>query len=400
MKAKVISFPSGQTVPPQSNRSFLFVRRAGGNARIWSLSLTAITSLLLITDPVLAEVQQVEIGTLHGQMKFDRALFVVRPGTTVRLTLKNSDEMQHNLVILVPGENKPLEIAKKAWELGPDAVRKAFVPDDPDVLFHTRVLDPQQSDTITFVAPEKEGEYPFVCTLPGHVFSMKGTMRVSKTDAVAVVNASPTHEEGPAPRHLHVMERPLLVRAFVEGGPPRSISVGLPGGINYLFDADACYVRFGWSGMFLDVGPNVGTGPGDRGGGWCKILGEKFEVGDSGFPISLKERDVRHSVKFEGYRMREKEVPQLFFTIDGNRVTQTIRPAVGGVGIQSEFEFEHDPGRLFYYVSGQGIEVSSTAGKWDAGRLEIPAGESRKFAVTMIRQSRKSGVPKVPVEAP
>ena len=104
--------------------------------------------------------REVKIGTLHGQLKYDVEEFQVKPGATVRLTLNNTDEMQHNLLILTPGEEKPLAVAQRAWALGADAVKKQFVPDGPDVLFHTRVVDPQQSDTITFTAPEKEGDYP------------------------------------------------------------------------------------------------------------------------------------------------------------------------------------------------------------------------------------------------
>ncbi len=350
-------------------------------------------SVSALVSTVAAEEQEITIGTLHGKMKYDVDSFQVKPGVTVRLTLKNGDEMQHNLLILTPGEGKPLEIAQKAWALGADAVKKAFVPDGPDVLFHTRVVDPQQSDTITFVAPDKEADYPYVCTLPGHAFSMKGVMRVSKVSAPPV-KAVAEKGDGKAKIHLHVMDEPLVIRAFVDGGPARSISVGLPVGINYLFDAETCYVRFGWTGMFLDVGPNLGVGAGDRGGSWCKILGDKFELGDSGFPLSLGARDVKHVVKFAGYRVRGKDVPQFFFTVDGLAVTQTIQAATDGVGIQSEFEFERDPGKVFFYVSPHGLELSSSAGTWHSGRLEVPAGAAKKFSVTIIRQPKEGRKPK------
>jgi hypothetical protein len=297
--------------------------------------------------------------------------------------------MQHNLLILTPGEGKPLEVAQKAWALGAEAMKKAFVPDSPDVLFHTKIVDPQQSDTITFTAPSTEADYPYVCTLPGHAVSMKGVMRVSKADAPPSVKTVADKGKGKAKPelHMHVMHEPLVVRAFVDGGPPRSIAVGLPGGMNYLYDANACYVRFGWFGMFLDVGPNTGVGAGDRGGGWCKILGDGFELGDSGFPLRLGGRDVKHVVKFAGYQLRGKEVPQFFFTIDGLRVTQTIQAAPTGIGIQSEFEFERDPGKVFFSVSPEGLELSSSAGTWASGVLEVPAGAAKKFSVTMIRQT-------------
>lgn len=352
-----------------------------------------------LMNPLAAEEQEITIGTLHGKMKFDLESFQVKPGAAVRLTLKNTDEMQHNLLILTPGEGLPLEVAQKAWALGAEAVKKSFVPDVPEVLFHTRIVDPQQSDTISFTAPDKEGDYPFVCTLPGHAFSMKGVMRVSKVSAAPVKTAA-DKGDNKAKFHLHAMDEPLVVRAFVEGGPARSISVGLPVGVNYLFDADACYVRFGWTGMFLDVGPNVGVSAGDRGGAWCKILGEKFELGDSGFPLSIGALDVKHVVKFAGYRMRGKEVPQFFFTIDDVRVTQTTQAASAGVGITSEFEFERDPGKVFFYVSPHGLELSSSVGTWQSGRLEVPAGQAKKFTVTIVRQTNDGKKPKAKAVTP
>lgn len=357
-------------------------------------------AILLLASAVsrAADVREVKIGTLHAQLKYDIEEFQVKPGETVRLTLTNTDEMQHNLLILVPGENKPMEVAQKAWALGENAMKKQFVPDGPDVLFHTRVIDPQQSDTITFTAPEKEGDYPYVCTLPGHVFSMKGKMRVTKaaTATVAKAAAEPKKagDQG-ASYHVHVMDEPKVMRVFLDGGPPRSICVGLPGGISYLFDAGQCYVRFGWQGMFLDVGPNVSG----RGGEWCRILGQKFELGDSGFPISIGARDAKHEVRFAGYRVHGKEAPQLFFTIDGNRVTQAIRPAPDAVGLQYDFEFERDPGGpVYYYVSPHGLQLTSSAGTWQSGRLELQPGEARKFSVTIARLAAAKS--KTPSEAP
>ena len=372
-----------------------------GAAASWLAKRIAVFAFLIQASmsQISAEELDIKISTLHGKMKYDIESFQVKPGTKVRLTLTNTDEMQHNLLILTPGEGKPLEVAQKAWVLGAEAVKKAFVPDSPDVLFHTKIVDPQLSDTITFTAPEKEADYPYVCTLPGHAFSMKGIMRVSKVSAPPV-KAAAEKDDAKAKFHLHVMDEPVVVRAFVDGGPARSISVGLPVGINYLFDAEACYVCLGWTGMFLDVGPNVGVNAGDRGGSWCKILGDKFELGDSGFPLSLGARDVKHVVKFSGYRVRGKDVPQFFFTIDGQRVTQTIQAATEGVGIQSEFEFERDPGKVFYYVSPQGLQLSSSAGTWESGRLEVPAGAAKKFSVTIVRQTKESKKPKAAAVTP
>ena len=72
-----------------------------------------------------------------------------------------------------------MAVAQAAWALGPDAIKKQFIPDHPDVLFHTPLVNPHESATLYFKAPEKEGDYPYVCTMPGHAALMNGTMKVS-----------------------------------------------------------------------------------------------------------------------------------------------------------------------------------------------------------------------------
>ena len=48
----------------------------------------------------------------------------------------------------------------------------------PEVLFSTKLVNPQQTVTLRFTAPSKTGDYPFVCTFPGHWSIMNGTMKV------------------------------------------------------------------------------------------------------------------------------------------------------------------------------------------------------------------------------
>ena len=53
-----------------------------------------------------------------------------------------------------------------------------FIPKSADVLFHTMLLHPNESDTIYFIAPEKPGEYVYICTYPGHYLVMRGILKV------------------------------------------------------------------------------------------------------------------------------------------------------------------------------------------------------------------------------
>lgn len=119
----------------------------------------------------------VEIGTLQAQMKYDTAEFTVPPAVQVKLVLKNSDDLPHNLVVC-DREGVSLAVAQIAWELGEKGFEKQWIPDDKRVLAATGMVDPKMSGDVTFQSPAKEGRYDFVCTYPGHAVIMKGVMVV------------------------------------------------------------------------------------------------------------------------------------------------------------------------------------------------------------------------------
>ena len=125
---------------------------------------------------------EIDIETLRGQMRYDLDSFRVSPGEKVKLTLQNSDDMPHNLVICKPANSDiGLEVSKKAWNLGSEGIAKQYVPDHPAILFSTTLVAPRSTAVFYFEAPKTTGRYPYVCTLPGHVFYMKGTMLVEKS---------------------------------------------------------------------------------------------------------------------------------------------------------------------------------------------------------------------------
>ncbi|MBT3569873.1 MAG: hypothetical protein HN494_13565 [Opitutae bacterium] len=122
----------------------------------------------------------IEIETLRGRMRYDQERFSVGPGSKIKLVLKNNDDMPHNLVLCKPTvANVGMEVSKKAWALGGDAIVKHYVPEHPAILFHTTLVPPRSSQSFYFKAPSKTGSYPYVCTLPGHAFYMKGVMSVA-----------------------------------------------------------------------------------------------------------------------------------------------------------------------------------------------------------------------------
>ena len=113
-------------------------------------------------------------------MQFSVGTFTVKAGTTVTLTLRNTGQLPketfgHNVVVLKQG------VSAKAYADAAMAAKDTdFVPADRagDVIAHTRLLGPGESDTITFTAPTEPGTYVYVCSFPGHYMTMQGTMQV------------------------------------------------------------------------------------------------------------------------------------------------------------------------------------------------------------------------------
>ena len=62
----------------------------------------------------------------------------------------------------------------------PKAIEKHYVPEMKEVLEYTPVLKAGEAFVIHMRAPSEPGDYPYVCTFPGHWRVMKGVLRVGK----------------------------------------------------------------------------------------------------------------------------------------------------------------------------------------------------------------------------
>jgi len=86
--------------------------------------------------------------------------------------------MQHNVVIFKRGSMAAYEKELFGSMNEPNAQLRGFVPDSPNVLVASPLLNARESAVIAFDAPAEPGEYPFVCSFPGHWFTMRGVLRV------------------------------------------------------------------------------------------------------------------------------------------------------------------------------------------------------------------------------
>jgi azurin len=138
--------------------------------------LIALISATLFQHAV-AQEAKIEI-TGNDQMQFNIKAFEVTEGQKVVLSFKHIGQlpavaMGHNVVILTAGTAVPAFATKCA-----PAKDSGYIPQDEEskkeMVAHTKLLGGGES---TFTAPAA-GEYPFICSFPGHFAIMQGVMTV------------------------------------------------------------------------------------------------------------------------------------------------------------------------------------------------------------------------------
>jgi len=126
--------------------------------------------------PEAAKKVELEIASVGDTMFYDKKTLTVPTGAQVHLTLKNNGKlavMQHNWVLVKKGTEAKVALA--GMEKAPDA---GYVVPSDDVLAYTPLAAPQKSVEVTFTAPAP-GDYPYICTFPGHYVMMKGVLTVT-----------------------------------------------------------------------------------------------------------------------------------------------------------------------------------------------------------------------------
>lgn len=108
------------------------------------------------SDPHVARDIVVNIKT----RQFDPPTLSLQSGEKVRLILRNQDVELHAFVPLSLFQNATLQVSGNgAPEFGPQGL--------------LRILLPSKGQTEILFVPERPGNYPFLCDLPGHIMSGK-----------------------------------------------------------------------------------------------------------------------------------------------------------------------------------------------------------------------------------
>lgn len=114
-------------------------------------------------------------------MLFSELSIAAAPGERLRVVFTNTgtrpkESMGHNWVLLRPASTAEVN----EFGLAAAAAAPTYLPADRmrQVIVATRMLGPGESDAVEFPVPSQPGEYPYLCTFPGHFTMMRGWLVV------------------------------------------------------------------------------------------------------------------------------------------------------------------------------------------------------------------------------
>lgn len=116
-------------------------------------------------------------------LAYDKAELTCKAGQKVKVTLNNNGGIlpqPHNFILMKPGTLDKVGALANAMLSDPKAMDKSYIPESPDIIASTKLVQPGQTGSVEFTAPAEAGDYPYACTFPGHWLLMRGILKVTK----------------------------------------------------------------------------------------------------------------------------------------------------------------------------------------------------------------------------
>lgn len=152
------------------------------------LQVRTLAALLVLSATALAQeadVAEIELKPHPSNpLGYDKTDLTVKAGQKVKLTFNNTGSIApqpHNFLLIKPGKDQAVGAQANAMLTDPQAMAKHYIPEasKDDIIAHTKLVQPNATDTVEFTAPTEAGDYPYICTFPGHWLLMKGVMHVT-----------------------------------------------------------------------------------------------------------------------------------------------------------------------------------------------------------------------------
>ena len=371
---------------------------------------------------------QIQIGTIKAMMRFDTAQFEVNAGDTVELMFTNNCIMPHNFVMAAAG--KADMVVAEATALGSDGFAKDFVAETANVLRHTKLIQPGEFETLKFSAPPVPGDYPYLCTFPGHGLTMRGVMRVkpageqlaetTRIEPSRVVIADTFANVKYTTTPLGSVDRPLVMHSFMPNpglptnvfalhhqafaarrydpvtgqdrdgtvetipGLATAIGVNFGDGISLCWDTTECRLMYVWTGGFLDMAPYWGRGAGGSRTANAyvpKLVGEVAHLSSGSHPLSSA---ATAAPKYTGYRL-EKNIPVFSYKLGTMTVSEKFTPNPTGL-VNVEYRIQAGPERIALTFDGKTRSViQSTQGRWQQNLLILEGADAHQFTLQILR---------------
>lgn len=113
-------------------------------------------------------------------LTYDIKGFTVKAGQKLKVTFNNQSALPqpHNFILGTIGSKDRLTSAVMAMAGDPNGFAKSYIPDSPDILAKMNLVNAGQTGSIEFTVPAEKGDYPYLCSFPGHALLMNGVMKV------------------------------------------------------------------------------------------------------------------------------------------------------------------------------------------------------------------------------
>ena len=163
------------------------MRRAEFQARLTRRTVLGVLALVPVglcacarrSSPAATAAVDLLVESDGDQLAFKPNTLSCPTGARVRLTFRHTGRyvsFEHNWVLILPHTFDAVNAAALAA-----GEKQGWVPKgDPRILAATPLCGRGQQATIEFVAPAP-GDYPFICSNPGHAESMWGVLHVTAT---------------------------------------------------------------------------------------------------------------------------------------------------------------------------------------------------------------------------